>query len=226
MSDTNLARSQGNLVKLYSSRFTNAEKRRKDQVWRVLCSDFFQRYVRSSDTVLDLGAGYCEFINHIVCASKIAIDLSEETPHYAEPDVQVLKCQSNAMTMIADSSVDVVFCSNFFEHLPNKNVLLETLGEIFRVLRLGGRVLVLQPNIRFLCGEYWDFFDHHIPLTDRTIVEALNVIGFTIKEVRPRFLPYTTKSNFPQHPLLVRLYLRLPFIHSFLGKQAWIFGVK
>ena len=57
MSDTNSANSKGNLSRLYFNRFTDAEKCRKDQVWRVLCSDFFQRYVRSSDIVLDLGVG-------------------------------------------------------------------------------------------------------------------------------------------------------------------------
>ncbi len=29
-------------------------------------------------------------------------------------------------------------------------------------------MLVLQPNIRYVGGAYWDFLDHHLPLTDRT----------------------------------------------------------
>ena len=45
-------------------------------------------------------------------------------------------------------------------------------------------------------------------------------------EVLPRFLPYTTKSRLPQHPLLVRLYLRVPLAQRLLGKQAWVVAVK
>jgi SAM-dependent methyltransferase len=214
------------IAKLYTKRFNPAERSEKNLIWQVLCQDFFQRYIRRTDTVIDLGAGYCEFINNIHAEAKIAVDLNEDTSVYAAPDVRVLKSPSTDMRTVADASVDVVFASNFFEHLPNKQEFLKTLQEIRRVLRAGGRLLILQPNIRFLHGEYWDFLDHHIPLTDRTLVEALEVVGFNILEVRPRFLPYTTKSRLPQRPWLVRLYLRVPIAHHILGKQAWVVAAK
>jgi hypothetical protein len=106
--------------------------------------------------------------------------------------------------------------------MPSKEDLLVTLREIARVLRVGGRLLVLQPNIRFAYREYWDFFDHHTPLSDRSLTEALEMLGFRVTEVRPRFLPYTTKTRLPQHPLLLRLYLRLPPAQWLLGKQMFL----
>lgn len=226
MSATDPANTAVNLSKLYSTRFDDQEQKNKARIWEVLCSDFFQRYVRPTDTVLDVGAGYCEFINNIICGAKIALDLNEDTPRYAAAGVRVVQCMSNNMVDIADSSVDVAFASNFFEHMPTKEVFLQTLREIYRVLRPGGKLLILQPNIRFLNGEYWDFLDHHIPLTDRTLVEALLAVGLFPEEVVPQFLPYTTKSRLPQHPFLVRLYLRVPLVHRLLGKQAWVVGVK
>jgi|HigsolmetaAR202D_1030399.scaffolds.fasta_scaffold00032_29 Methylase involved in ubiquinone/menaquinone biosynthesis len=226
MSATDPANTSVKLSKLYSTRFNEKEQQNKEQIWKVLCSDFFQRYVRPTDTVLDVGAGYCEFINNINCASKIALDLNEDTPRYAAPGVRVVRAMSNNMEGIDDESVDVAFASNFFEHMPTKEVFLQTLREIHRVLRPGGKLLILQPNIRFLNGEYWDFLDHHIPLTDRTLVEALLAVDLFPEEVVPQFLPYTTKSRLPQHPLLVRLYLRVPLAHRLLGKQAWVVGSK
>jgi ubiquinone/menaquinone biosynthesis C-methylase UbiE len=211
---------------LYTRRFSPADRERKQAIWRILCQDFFQRYIRPSDTVLDLGAGDCLFINHIRCGTKIAVDLRKETLVQATPDIRVLITSCSHLEALADASVDVVFVSNLFEHLPSREEFIKTLQEVQRVLRSGGRLLVLQPNIRFLGGEYWDFLDHRLPLTDRTLTEAFDLVELEVVEVRPRFLPYTTKSRLPQHPWLVRFYLRLRLAQRLLGKQAWVVALK
>ena len=54
------------------------------------------------------------------------------------------------MAAIGDGTIDVVFTSNFFEHMPDKRALLRTLDECRRVLRPGGRLLVLMPNLRYV----------------------------------------------------------------------------
>jgi hypothetical protein len=50
--------------------------------------------------------------------------------------------------------------------------------------------------------------------------------GFKTKKVIARFLPYTTKSRIPQHPLLVRAYLSFPPAWLLLGKQTLYLGEK
>jgi 2-polyprenyl-3-methyl-5-hydroxy-6-metoxy-1,4-benzoquinol methylase len=212
---------------LYRTRFPRPAQARKLEIWRVLCRDFFQRYVRPEDTVVDLGAGFCEFINNIQAGVKYAVDLNPDSKRYAARDVTVLAAESSRLDMLAPGSVDVVFASNFFEHLPDKAAFLATLAEARRILRPGtGRLLVLQPNIRLTGGAYWDFVDHHLPLTERTLSEAAELVGLEPIEIRPRFLPYTTKSRLPQHPLLVRAYLRFPPLQWLLGKQTWFVAIR
>jgi SAM-dependent methyltransferase len=214
------------LPRLYALRFNAAEQERKQRVWRVLCRSFFQRYVEPDATVLDVGAGHCEFINAIACRRRIALDLSAEVRQHASPGVEVMQGVCTDLTALGDGTVDVVFASNIFEHLPSKGHVLKALLEACRVLRRGGQILILQPNIRYTGGKYWDFFDHHLPLTERALVEALGLAGLTPIEVRARFLPFSTKSRLPQHPLLVWLYLKLPVAHRFLGQQSWIVATK
>lgn len=215
-----------NLSTIYDKRFGDPENMARNQLWQTLCQFWMQRYIKADDVVLDLAAGRCEFINNIACGKKIAVDLNTDTANYANNDVEFVLAPSHQMTAISDDSVDVVFTSNFFEHLPTKQVFLDTLREVKRILKPGGKIMILQPNIRFLNGEYWDFVDHYIPLTDRTLVEALELIDMTVTELKPRFLPYTTQSRLPQWKWIIRLYLRLPIAHAIFGKQAWVIAKK
>jgi ubiquinone/menaquinone biosynthesis C-methylase UbiE len=207
---------------LYDRRFDPVERETKAAVWRILCEDFFQRYVSPSDAVLDLGAGFCEFINNIRCAAKWAVDADEKVRVHAGAGVNVRCAPAHDLGWLDAASVNVVFTSNFFEHMPNKEVLVTTLREVHRVLKPGGRLLVLQPNIRYAYKEYWDFFDHRVPLSDKSMAEVLETNGFQVLENYPRFLPYTTKSSLPKSPSLVRLYLRLPLAWRIFGKQMFL----
>ena len=212
---------------IYAARFPEADRKAKDATWQVLCRHFFQRYVGPEDVVLDLGPGFGEFLTHIKCGRRIAVDIERLSGRtLPERTEEVLVPSHRLSSRVVPASVDVVFCSNFFEHLPDKQTFLATLAEIRTVLRPGGRLLILQPNIRFVGGAYWDFVDHHLPLTDRTLEEACHSLGFDVLEVIPRFLPYTTRSRMPQSPWLVRLYLAVRPAWRLLGQQTWMVARK
>jgi len=214
------------LSDLYEHRFSAAERERKTALWKVLCESFFQKYVRESETVVDLGAGYCEFINNIRCAKKYAVDLSEDTQTAAADDVTVVLKPATDLSSFEAQTVDAVFASNLFEHLRTKDELMAVLREVHRILRRGGRLLVLQPNIHYAYREYWDYLDHHLPLTHLSLEEALNIVGLTVREMRPRFLPYSFKSRLPQSPFLLKLYLAAGPLHLIFGKQLFLVAEK
>ena len=47
--------------------------------------------------------------------------------------------------------------------------------------------MIMGPNIRYVGGAYWDFFDHHLALTERSVVEAFRLSGFEPEKVVDRF---------------------------------------
>ena len=54
---------------------TRLQRDRKHQiVWSCLCDFFFNRLMSPQGTILDLGAGYGGFINHIDAQRKFALD--------------------------------------------------------------------------------------------------------------------------------------------------------
>lgn len=212
--------------KLYVRRLGAEQVDKRNRLWRIICSDFLQKFIPEESAVLDIGAGYCEFINNIKARMKYAIDLNEDTRAFANTDVEVFTCSAAHIDSMADNSVDIVFMSNFLEHLKTKQEVLEVLLEVRRVCRAGGRVLILEPNIRYVYKQYWDFFDHYIPLSDKSLAEALKMTGFDIDKVYPKFLPYTTKSALPQYDFLVKLYLKVPLSWRIVGKQVFVVGRK
>ena len=205
---------------LYRSRFSG-EAEQRQEIWQVLCAQFFQRWVPEDAVVLDLAAGHCEFINHIRAGRRIAVDLNPDVALHAAAGVQTHVLRSDDLAGIEGQSVDVVFVSNFFEHIT-REAILATLVEVRRVLRPGGRLLVLQPNVRYCARDYWQFFDHITPVDDRALCEALEATGYHVILDIPRFLPYTTKSRLPSGPALVKLYLRVPLAWRVLGAQAFL----
>jgi SAM-dependent methyltransferase len=213
------------LQRIYRQRFHGTSAYRQ-RVWQVLTSRFFNRWISSDAAVLDLGCGYGEFINSIAVRQKYAMDLNPDAPKHLAPSVVFFEQDCSVAWPLPENSLDTVFTSNFFEHLPDKDCLKRTLRQALRCLKPGGRLIAMGPNSKYLPGLYWDFFDHHTILTDASLAEVLGAEGFTVQRVIPRFLPYTL-VNAPEYPLfLLRLYLVLPWLWWVKGRQFLVVAAK
>ena len=116
----------------------------------------------------------------------------------------------------------MVFSSNFFEHLPTKDALLATFRQARLCLKPGGRLICVGPNLRFLPDIYWDFWDHYLGLSDRTMVEGLTLAGFDVISNTPRFIPYSMSTGFTPPVVMLEYYLKMPIFWPLFGKQFLI----
>ena len=211
---------------IYSVRFSEEELARARLFWRPICK-YLQRYIDLTGVTLDLGAGYCHFINNIVSREKVALDLNgENLRRYASADVRCLEAAGSNLTSINSGSVDAVFASNVYEHFPSREDAVLSFGEVYRVLRPGGRFIVLQPNFAHCMKQYFDYFDHRLIFTHKGMAEGLEISGFEMIRVTKRFLPYTSKSALPTAPWMVSMYLAFPPVWRILGGQMLLVGVK
>lgn len=193
-------------------------------IWEILVEEFFSKYIKKTDSLLDLPCGFGEFINVLNCKKRIAADLNKGLKKYIDPKVKFISCRSVKIPL-KSGEVDKVFCSNFFEHIKPEEIL-KTIKEFKRILKKNGQVLVLQPNIRFLQKDYWRFFDHITPIDDRGLEDAFVIQGFKLVYKIERFFPFTVKTKLPKSPVLVRLYLRFPFVWRFFGTQSFLIFEK
>jgi SAM-dependent methyltransferase len=213
------------LQREYALRFSSRAPYR-DAVWRILTCRVFQQWIPRNSTVLDLGCGWGEFINNIKAKKKYAMDLNPEARDRLDANVELFEQDCSREWPLPSESLDCIFTSNFFEHLRNKGDLRKTLEQARRCLRSGGRLICMGPNVRYLPGAYWDFWDHYLPLTERSLGEALQLQGFEIQRSIAKFLPYQMSRRNPAPLFLLRLYLRLPWMWPFIGKQFLIVATK
>jgi SAM-dependent methyltransferase len=211
---------------LYRTRFekTGLEKRRA--VWRTLVSAYFSKLVPKDSDVLELACGYGEFISTVVAKRKYAVDLNPDAAANLPQDITFNNRAATDLSFLTGESIDVVFTSNFLEHLATKEDCSRVFREVHRVLRPEGRFIVLGPNIRFAYREYWDYFDHRLPLSDRSLAEGLIAAGFRLERVIPKFLPFTMNNNRPTWGFLIRIYLAIPLAWRILGRQFLVVAVR
>lgn len=177
----------------------------RSKVWRAICQDL-QRLISNDATVFDLGCGYGDFINNIQAKQKIAVDLSPESKHYCKEAVIFYQSSSSDLSFLQNESVDVTFSSNVLEHLEDKE-LHETLKEIFRIIRKGGILILLQPNYKYCYRDYFDDYTHKKVFTHISLADYIQSFGFKLERSFPKYLPLTVKSRMPKSYWLTRFYL-------------------
>jgi SAM-dependent methyltransferase len=207
------------LDRIYDQRFGDANARAKDRIWTEIAG-YLQRWVPGDARVLDVACDIGYFIRHIKAQERWATDVRDVSSSLG-PDVHFVQSDGLALSeVLPHDHFDVVFVSNYLEHLPGPDAVIAQLKEIRAVTKPDGRLIVLQPNIRYVGAAYWDFIDHRVALTEHSLVEAAQTAGFEVEHLVPRFLPYTTKSRMPQASWLVRAYLRAPLAWRVMGKQT------
>jgi len=217
--------SQSDLSRIYSQRFqTNLDYRKR--VWRILVDDLFSKFIPPRASILDLGCGYGEFINNAKAEKKFAMDLNPDAPKFLGKDVAFLHQDCSQPWSPIANNLDIVFTSNFFEHLPDKKLLGQTLDQVYQALKPGGCVIAMGPNARYVAGAYWDFWDHYLPLTERSLGEALENRNFQILRAHSRFLPYTMLGKKPAPIFLIKAYLKMPIFWKIIGQQFLIIAKK
>jgi len=190
----------------FETRLAHDDNRTK--VWRHLTA-YLQRWIPADARVLELGAGWCDFANNVVAREVVAMDLERVVETAAGPGVTAVVGDCGDLSRFEDGSFDVVFASNLLEHL-DRALTSRLLAESGRVLRAGGRLILMQPNFRLDPGRYFDDFTHVSIWTDQSLGDFLRAEGWVLEQVQARFLPLTLNSRGSGLSFLVPWYLRSP----------------
>ena len=151
---------------------------RRAAPWRAIAR-YLQRWVREDANLLELGAGYGEFSKSIQAARKWALDQNPTLIEYWGEEITPLIQHALAPLPLASGAMGTVFASNFFEHFTLDEGR-EILAEVWRVLRPGGRLIVVQPNFRLEPRRYFDDYTHRSIYTDNGFKDFLESEAWSI----------------------------------------------
>ncbi len=171
-------------------------------------------WLANAQSVLEIGAGRCSFINEVSAPRRVAIDIDPETKTLAAKDVEVLLMDAQDVHTLTET-FDLILASNFFEHLTDEQ-FATLLPRLIQRLNPKGRLIIMQPNFRYAFREYFDDYTHKKIFNDVGLADALVAQGMRVVYAKPKFLPYSLKQSPSFAPaFLVHLgvwcYLRSPW---------------
>ena len=144
---------------------------------------------RAGERVLDLGCGAGRFVAALrdAGADPVGVELADAALERARRNVAGadLRAMTDAIPL-EDASVDLVWCSEVLEHVPDTAGLL---SEIRRVLKTGGRLLATTPSHdlprrALIALLRWE--EHFDPLgqhSRRSLTRTLETFAFEAVEV-------------------------------------------
>jgi SAM-dependent methyltransferase len=112
---------------VYGQRWSDEELREVSNVWEILVETFFQPLVGEDARVLDIGCGFCHFLNHLQAGEKIGVDAGPDVSRFAAPEVRIVQTEDLTLRGLPEQSFDCIFISNFLEHLENSRQVVASL---------------------------------------------------------------------------------------------------
>jgi SAM-dependent methyltransferase len=187
-------------------------------VWSVV-AEYVSPWIGPTDHVIEIGAGYCHWINAVGAARRVAVDSWPDFPKFAAAGVEPLVLDAAMhLPTLGSGAFDVALASNVLEHFEPDSAA-SVIADVAMLLKPHGRFIVVQPNFAYAYRQYFDDYTHRSVFTHVSLSNLLRAHGFDIEVCRPKFLPYSMRgTRWPIRAWIVRAYLASP-VKPFAGQM-------
>jgi ubiquinone/menaquinone biosynthesis C-methylase UbiE len=134
--------------------------------------------IPNGHVVLDVGAGIGKYRSLFTHCDYRTQDFGRERDTVGKYTPLDYECDITAIP-VPDGSFDVVLCTEVLEHVPEP---IRAVGELARILKPGGTLLLTAPLGSFLHQEPFHFYGGYTPHWYR---KFLREAGFSVRSIDP-----------------------------------------
>jgi len=143
-----------------------------------LCNYLFQRFnMKKGDKLLDAGCGRGDFIKEFRNLGLEVFGIDQErgdSEILKQIEVKLIDIENNPFPF-SDGIFDFVFSKSVIEHLWNPENFM---SENYRILKPGGRIIIMTPDWRSQRHIFYDDFTHVHPYTQLSLKDMLKIYNF------------------------------------------------
>ena len=143
-----------------------------------LCGHLFERFnMNKGDKILDVGCGRGDFAKGFKDLGLEVFVIDRETINpemLKDVEVKLVDFEKDSFSFNPDT-FDFVFSKSVIEHLWKPDNFIK---EIYRVLKPGGRIIVMTPDWHSQRLIFYDDYTHRHPYTSLGLEDLLKIYDF------------------------------------------------
>lgn len=196
-------------------------------------NDFLE--IKNMDRVLEIGIGTGIHAGYILNLNKdkqfefygvdISKDMLDESKKKLGERCKLL-CMTGEKLAFDDNFFDKIYISGSLHHFADPELGIK---ELVRVLKIGGKFCIMEPNILFPINSY---FAHKLPeeknmqlMKKSNFKKWLKIYDLDYKLINFAYTPPFPKSLVPVYNVLDRIIYRMPFLNNF-SVMLFAYGQK
>src|SRR2546423_9005938 len=99
------------LTRIYHHRWNARELAELRAIWNILVHEYFQALIPADGAVLDIGCGFCHFLNAVKAKERIGVDADPQAQSFADPGVEVHTIADLRLRELPEAHFDFIFIS-------------------------------------------------------------------------------------------------------------------
>lgn len=154
----------------------------------------FKNYIKTTDNVIDFGAGGGYLLKNIDCKNRLGIEINDTARAFAKTMGITAHKTTEA---IEDEWADVIISNHALEHIENP---LAEIKHLYKKLKLGGKIVFVVPHERRKKYVEGNIHNHFFTWAEINLGNLFKHAGYRVLEVKD--LKYT---NPPGHRKLRKM---------------------